>query len=111
MMDRECPVCFGPLLGDVYGVTANNSLVCPNRHNTCTRCVKKLVRASEDAPSGFAFRCPMCRVPTGLSRLHMMVVVRETWEEVRKDFRDEGMRQEDVRRWTLHDKPTRSVAM
>ena len=104
MGEESCPVCFGALQGDFRGVVADNSLVCPNGHKVCTDCMRRLVEPCDTEATGFCYRCPMCREETGLSRLHMMVLVCGTWGRAEDQLRNGStliIRSErDVRRWT-----------
>ena len=96
---QHCPVCFEVLEGDLRGCVTNNSICCPNRHNVCTTCLRKLLRANvepcEETPTGFCYRCPICREESGMTILHLMVLVKESWKVAMQEFED----QDQVRRW------------
>ena len=94
-MPAECPICFNALQGDVCGLVADNSLGCPSGHCVCIECLTKLVEPCDEEPTGFCYRCPLCRVDAGLSRLHVMVLIYGSWERAQRKFRCE----QDVRRW------------
>ena len=81
-----CPICFEAVFAEPAGPVAQNALGCPRGHAICTSCARKLVRPSKTAPSGLAFRCPLCRSSAALSRLHMMVMLKGTWRDARALF-------------------------
>jgi len=99
-MPEECPVCFCALRGDVCGLVTDNSLSCANGHKVCTDCVRRLVVPDNTTETGFSYRCPVCREESGLSRLHVMVLIYGTWGRAQEQFRSER----EVRQWTAGDR-------
>ena len=95
VMSEECPVCFCALRGDVCGLVTDNSMRCPNGHQVCTDCMRRLVEPCDTAETGFSYRCPMCREESSLSRLHVMVLMYGTWARAQEKFRSER----EVRQW------------
>lgn len=58
--------------------------MCPRRHSVCTRCVARLVTPTErcgDECSGLQFRCPMCRHSVCVTHLHMLVLLKGSWDK------------------------------
>jgi hypothetical protein len=83
----ECPVCYEPLTGQAPSdVVTDNSLRCPNGHLICTTCVRRLSRPCAKQDTGFYFTCPVCREGASLSRLHMVVLMHDSWCRARQLF-------------------------
>jgi hypothetical protein len=94
--DLECPVCFEPLTGQgTIPEITDNSLICRNGHLVCLECARCMIEPCEDNPCGFHIRCPMCRRYAKLSRLHLLVIMKGSWQKSRAMFRTV----EDASRW------------
>lgn len=90
-------MCYEPLCGHVaspLSVVTDNSLCCPAGHKVCTACLWGLVRPNEHESSGFSYCCPLCREESGLTRLHVLVLLRGTWGRAAEKFGSDAHRRE-----------------
>ena len=82
--ERDCPVCFEAFQST--DVEYDNALACSNGHWVCVTCVARLVTVTQctDAEcTGFAYTCPVCRHAACVSRLHMLVLLKQSWSAAR----------------------------
>lgn len=80
--EAHCPVCFEVIADAAKNDLPDNALSCPRGHLVCTRCVAKLVvptKKCSPACIGFQFSCPLCRAEACVSKLHLMVLAKNSW--------------------------------
>lgn len=66
-----------------------NSLSCPNGHHVCTACVAKLARPTgrcNEECSGLNYQCPLCRQVSCISNIHMLVLLKGSWQDALRCF-------------------------
>eukprot|EP00966_Prymnesium_polylepis_P135778 3138386-Prymnesium_polylepis.2 len=69
--------------------------------------MRQIVRPHRTEPTGFGFKCPLCRAECGLSRLHLMVLMKGSWDASTSMFQNTT----HVREWVNRDKPVRVAAV
>ena len=82
---QECPVCLDALkFSSSDPDFPDNTLQCKNGHSLCTSCVGRLVQPCMHAPnercSAFHFNCPMCRGTACMESIHVLVVLKGSWD-------------------------------
>ena len=80
---QECPVCFEAF--SMHGEDPDNVIFCGSGHAICTTCVQKLIKPGPICCStciGFQYSCPICRKLACLSKKHLLVVQKHSWQKM-----------------------------